>query len=76
MNEVASSFCIQHSLFRISSPLMARGKKGYRARSYGGYRRTRVAPRGRMSAHSSWPVYLAAAIIVAVAAGLIWHHFK
>jgi hypothetical protein len=54
---------------------MSRGKKGYRARSYSGYRRARVAPRGRMSVRFRWPVYGLIAAGVLLLAGWGLHHF-
>ena len=54
---------------------MVRGKKGYRARSYGGFRRARVAPRGRMSVGGSWPVYSLLAIGAVVLVMLLWRRF-
>ena len=59
----------------IQFPEMARGKKGYRARSYGGYRRARIAPRGRMSAGASWPIYLMMIVGIALMAALFWRHY-
>jgi hypothetical protein len=55
---------------------MARGKKGYRARSFAGYRRQRVAPRGRMSVGGSWVLYVLVVIGLLILAGLIWQRFK
>lgn len=54
---------------------MARGKKGYRARSYGGFRHARIAPRGRMSVGGSWPVYMLLLFGAIVLAALLWRHF-
>jgi len=54
---------------------MARGKKGYRARSYRGFRGARVAPRGRMSARNARVVYLLLILGLALVVGFVWHHF-
>jgi hypothetical protein len=50
---------------------MSRGKKGYRARSYAGYRRARVAPRGRMSIRGGGMWYLLLGLGLLVVAGML-----
>jgi len=52
-----------------------RGKKGYRARSYAGFRRTRIAPRGRMSPGGAWSIYLLILIAIVIASALAWRHY-
>jgi hypothetical protein len=53
-----------------------RGKKGYRARSYAGFRRARVAPRGRMSAGAPWQLYLILILCIGLMLAVVWRHYR